>query len=170
MNLVTSARIAEPKMSVSPPFWALMLFWVISVGVLVVLSQLAIASAVVKYALVGGYLAAMLGIWRKQLKGNYLVTLQANTAGLYFQTDDTNQYLHIPWPNVGLIEKAIFPLNRRGLRVEITGDLAGPVRHSRDVGNVRVENGRTYIYTIPQMRDRDRLIEQFESFRKGTAT
>ena len=154
-------------MKISPPLWVFILFWVVSIAVLIALSQLAVASVVIKYALVGIYGLVMLGVLRKQLKGNYLVTLQANTDGLYFQTDDTNQYLYIPWKNVGRLEKAIFPLNSRGLRIEITGDLVEPIKRSKEVGNVRTENGHTYIYTTPQMRDRDRLIGQFESFKAG---
>lgn len=169
METIPSAQIDEPKVKVSPPSWALMIFLAISIGVFIALSQLPMANAIVKYSLLAIYGLAMLGILRKQLTGNYLATLQANAHGLYFQTDNTNEYVHVPWTNVGSIEKTLFPLNTRGLRIEITGDLIEPVRHSKDLGNVRSENGRTYIYTIPQLHRRDSLIEQFESLRKGIA-
>jgi hypothetical protein len=167
MNLVTSAQIGAPKLKVSPPSWVLVLFWAVSIAVLVALSQLAVTDIIVKYVLIGICSLVMLGVLRNQLKGNFLVTIQANKDGLYFQTSDTNQYFCVPWKNVGLIEKAIFPLNSRGLRIEVTGELVEQIKNSKKIGNVKAENGHTFIYSIPQLRNRDRLIEQFESFKMG---
>lgn len=167
MNLVTSEQISPPKITVGPPLWAVILFWLLSLAVLVMITQLPLGTIIIKYALLGIYGIVLLGVLRNQLKGHVLVTLQANNDGLYFQTNDTNQYCYVPWRNVGLIEKAIFPLNRRGIRIEVTGDLVEEIKSGTEVGNVRTEKGRTFIYTIPQLRNRERLIKQFESFKRA---
>lgn len=166
MNLVDVTQIASPKITVSPPFWAMALFWIVSVAVLAVLGYLPVVDGI-KYVLIGIYGLVLLGLLRNQLKGGFLTTMQANKDGLYFQTSKASQYVHVPWNNVGLMEKTMFPLNKRGLRVEIIGGLVEQIRRSKDIGNVFHEDGRTYIYTLPQLRDRDELIEQFETFRAG---
>ena len=165
MSLIAAAQISEPKLKVSPPAWVFVFVWAIFVAIFIFFYAAQPANPYVKYSLEAVWGLAMLGVVRNQLKGNYLVTLQANSAGLYFQTSDANQYFYVPWKNVGQIEKAIFPLISRGMRIEITGDSARSVANSDDVGNVRIEGGRTFVYTIPQLHHRDRLIKQLESFR-----
>lgn len=168
MRLISAAKIDAPKIRVSPPAWVFVLFWVVFIAILYAFSKAQLANVFVKYLLIVVWGIVMLGVLRNQLKGNYGVTLQANRDGLYFQTSDANQYFYVPWENVGKIEKAVFPLNSRGLRIEITGDLVESIQNSKDIGNVRIENGHTFIYTIPQLRNRDRLIERFESFKMVT--
>jgi len=165
MTLVSSAQISAPKIKVSPPFWVLALFWIIFTIILFALTRQQVTDVVVKYVLVGICGLLMLGVLRKQLKGNYLVTIQANNDGLYFQARDNNQYFYVLWKNVGVMEKTIFPLNSRGLRIEITGESIEPILGTNHVGNVRTESGRTFVYTIPQLRNRDKLIDQLSSLR-----
>lgn len=165
MNIVSSKTIHPPKIKVSPPLWIMISFGLAWAAAFVLLMQLAITNIPVKYGIVGIFTLVTLGILRNMFKGNFLTTMQANKDGVYFQTDNTNQYLYVPWENVGQIEKAIFPLNKRGLRIEITGDDIDLVKTSKDIGNIKTENGRTYIYTIPQLRDRDELIKKLESLR-----
>jgi len=165
MTLVSSAQIGTPKITVSPPFWAMLFFWVVFIAILITLTRLNVTEVFVKYTLIGVCVLLMFGVLRNQLKGNYLVTLQANKDGLYFQTSDTNQYFYVPWNNVGIIEKTLFPLNSRGLRIEITGETVVPIKSTNHVGNVRTENGHTFVYTIPQLHNRDKLIDQFMFFK-----
>ena len=169
MTLVSSAQIGTPKITVSPPFWALLFCWVVFIAILITLTQMNVTEVFVKYALIGICVLLMFGVLRNQLKGNFLATLQANKDGLYFQTSDTNQYFYVPWNNVGIIEKAIFPLNSRGLRIEITGETVVSLESTNHVGNVRTEKGRTFVYTIPQLRDRDKLIDQFMFLKKASS-
>lgn len=164
MTLTTSTQIRAPKIKVSPPPWVWIIFWLISIAVLAALSQLPSENAILKYAVFGIYGLVLIGVIRNQLKGNFLVTLQANQDGLYFQTSDTDKYFYVPWSNVGLIENAVFPLNSRGIRIEITGELADTIKNSTEIGNVRTENGCTYVYTIPQLRNREKVIEQLNAF------
>jgi len=168
MTLVSSAQISAPKIIVSPPLWALMFFWVVFSVILFALTRPYVTEVFVKYALIGIWCLSMFGVLRNQLKGNYLATMQANNDGLYFQTRDTNQYFYVPWKNVGVMEKAIFPLNSRGLRIEVIGETVEPIKNTKHVGNVRTENGLTFVYTIPQLRDRDKLIKQLLLFKMAS--
>ncbi|MBI1424758.1 MAG: hypothetical protein GC149_15035 [Gammaproteobacteria bacterium] len=163
MPLIAANEISEPRLKVSPPAAVFALVWIIFVAILFVF--LMAPDSFVKYSLVAVWGLVLLAVLRKQLMGNYLVTLQANRDGLYFQTSKANQYFHAPWKNVGQIEKTLFPLNSKGLRVEITGDLVESIKHAEDAGNVGTEGGRTFIYTIPQLNNRDKLIKRLESFR-----
>lgn len=169
MNLIDSAKIREPKIRVSPPTWVFALFWITFIAIFYAFSQAKIENVFFRYLLMAVCGLAMFGVLRNQIRGDYLVTLQASREGLYFQTDNANQYYFVPWKNVGNIEKAMFPVNRRGLRVEITGDLVPSIITSKDIGNVRTDGHRTFIYTIPQLHDRDRLIEQIESLRTSSS-
>jgi hypothetical protein len=168
MTLVSSTQIGEPKIKVSPPAWALTFVWAVFALSIFALTKLQGADVLVKYALVSIGMLIMLGVLRNHLKGNFLVTMQANKDGLYFQARDQNQYFYVPWKNVGIMEKTIFPLNSRGLRIEITGESVGTLKSTNHVGNVRTENGRTFVYTIPQLRNRDKLIDQFSSLKQGS--
>ena len=161
MSLIAAKDITEPKIKVSPPGWLLALFYLMPVVLLVVIDNLPIEHLLIKY--VAALMICLVGIAiaRKQLKGNFLVTLQANKSGLYFQTDDVNRYFYVPWQDIGLMEKAVFPVNKRGLRIEITGESLARLKDSDHVGNVFAKNDRTFIYTIPQLHDRDKLIKRF---------
>ena len=90
-----------------------------------------------------------------------------NKKGVYFQTKNINKYFFVPWINVGVIEKANFPLNKRGLRIEITGEYSTLLQNNNYVGNVKNENNRTYVYTITQLLNRDKLIQKFSRLRNN---
>lgn len=167
MTLVSSTQISAPKIKVSPPSWVLALFWVVFTVIILALTRLQVTEVIVKYALIGICCLVMLGVLRNQIKGNFLVTMQANKDGVYFQTCDNNQYFYVPWKNVGIMEKTIFPLNTRGLRIEVTGESVETIKNTSYVGNVRTESGRTFIYTIPQLQNRDRLIDQLSTLKKS---
>lgn len=165
MKLVSSKDISIPKIRVSPPIWIWAFLWVVFILFLVALSLLPIQNGAVRYLLIGIAFLVMLGMLRQQVKGDYLVTPQANSEGLYFQTDDFHQYFFVPWSNVGVMEKAVFPLNSRGLRFEVTGIYADHLMGISHVGNVRNEDNRVFVYTIPQLHDRDKLIRQFSELK-----
>lgn len=165
MNLVSAEQIASPKLKVTPPWWIMFFFWGVAIAILVLVFLLPISNMLIKYVVIGTYALVLLGLVRNQFKRNFLVTMQANRHGLYFQTDDIDQYFFVPWKNVGQIEKAIFPVNRRGLRIEITGKLSDIVKNSNEPGNVMTENGCTYIYTLVQLHNRDGLIQKIQTLR-----
>lgn len=142
-----------------------MLFCVMPVMLVVMIFNLPIERQLIKYAAALMICLVCIGMIRNQLKGNFLVTLQANKSGLYFQTDDVNRYFYVPWQDIGLMEKAIFPVNKRGLRIEVTGGSLARLEGSEHVGNVFAKNDRTFIYTIPQLRDRDKLIRRFNALK-----
>jgi hypothetical protein len=168
INLVASKDIVEPKIKVSPPLWIILVFLLVYMCVFVGVINLPIESAVVKSIVVGVFCIVMFGIVKNQIGGNYLVTMQADKNGLYFQTDNANQYYFVPWSNIGAMEKALFPVNRRGLRLEVTGEYVEDLNSANHVGNVRTENERTFIYTIPQLQNRDKLIKKFSNLKDSS--
>jgi hypothetical protein len=166
MRLVQSNEISEPKLVVALPKFVLQIFIVIWLSAIALAIFLPIESTA-KYIIIFTLIVISLGVIKNHKNGNYLATMQANNEGLYFQTEHQNQYYYIPWKYIGSLEKTNFPLNHRGLRIEIIGEGSEILRTIDHVGNVIEENGRTYIYTIPQLRDRDKLIDDIENFRES---
>jgi hypothetical protein len=114
MNLISSEDIKSPKIEVSPPSWIRLLIWLIFILIFVVLFKPPIGNSSIKYVAAAIFGLVMFGILRNQFKGNYLVTMQANKGGLYFQTSDPNRYYYVPWHNVGMMEKAVFSSEQAG--------------------------------------------------------
>ena len=141
--------------------------FILSVAVVLVIYS-PIESIAIKGAMAAVIALILIGIIKNQKKGNYLATMQANNAGLYFQTGKQNQYYYVPWKYIGVLEKAVFPLNSRGLRIEVIGEESKKLQDLNQVGNIREENGRIYIYTIPQLRDRDKLLDALMRFKEST--
>ena len=166
MSLVPVESIKNPKLLVSPPRWV----WisVISLQLLIfcALFFIPIGSMPVKGTLLALYAIVIMALVKKAKKTNYLVTMQVNRDGVYFQTDMKNHYFFVPWRCVGIIEKAAFPLDKRGLRFEITGEYSKSIRNANSIGNVMTEKQRTFVYTLPQLNDRDKLIERMNYFRR----
>ena len=167
MRLVLSQEISEPKLEVAPPNIVIWIFSIILVVAIVLVIYSPISSVAIKAAIATVIALILFGIIKNKRKGNYLTTMQANNAGLYFQTDEQNQYYYVPWEYIGVLEKAVFPLNSRGLRIEVIGEESKKLKTMNKVGNIREENGRTYIYTIPQLRDRDKLLKDLMNFKES---
>ncbi|WP_457677066.1 hypothetical protein [Thiolapillus sp.] len=167
MSVVDSASIEEPRLVVAPAAWLFMgaLALLFTAFLLVVFLPMGSEPLKGPIVLVSGLV--LIGVTRNYFRGDYLATMQANAQGLYFQTDHPHRYFYLPWEYVGSLEATSFSLNSRGLRVEVLGDYRDRLVRSRQVGNVRTENGRTYVYTLPRLRDREQLIQQLENFRKG---
>ena len=102
---------------------------------------------------------------RNLSRPDFLTILQANHDGLFFRMRQDDLYCFVPWEKVGVMEKAVYPVNRRGLRVEILGGLPECLGRPDLQAEVRTENGHNYVYTIPQLRDRDELILAISGFR-----
>jgi len=168
MNLISSENINNPKIKVSPPAWIIILSYVILGLVILMLLNLPIENTLLKSAIVFGVGIVIFGVVRNQFKGNNMVTMIANNGGIYFQTSDVNLYFHVPWENIVKIEKVLFPVNRRGkgLRFEVSGEYDGKSEESGHIGNVKIEGDKTFIYTIPQLHNRDQLITQFYNLKK----
>ncbi|QKI89474.1 hypothetical protein [Thiomicrorhabdus xiamenensis] len=168
MELIHGNEIESPVIKVTPPAYAKMF---VVAGLLALPLALLLLPIVLwlKVLSLSLYALVLFGIVRNYLKGFFLVTMQANLKGLYIQSDDYNDYYHFPWHSIGVIEKCIFPLNRRGLRIEICGDDRKEVLSSR-IGNVERVTGKTFIYTLPQLLNRDRLIADFDKLRKRAAS
>ncbi|MEJ2691841.1 MAG: hypothetical protein P8166_02010 [Candidatus Thiodiazotropha sp.] len=165
MSLVSVETIKTPKMAVAPPKWLMVIVASMFLLIFVALFFIPIDSTPLKIAIIGVCGVVLLAIANRARGGNYLVTMQANRDGVYFQTDRDQSYFFIPWRCIGAIEKAAFPLNSRGLRFEITGEYKNIVRDTDLVGNVMSMEEKIFIYTIPQLNDRDKLIEKIIHFR-----
>lgn len=138
----------------------------IAFAVLIGLMQLPVKSAKVEYLLVGLYIFVLLLLIRNFMKGDFLVTLQVNTFGMYFQTSNQKQYVYVPWEFIGRIEKSLFPLNQRGIRIEVLGDNIQKALLEAGLGNVHKDAGRTFVYTLPQLHSREKLIARLTAFRQ----
>ncbi len=167
MPLVSARNIEDPKMVVAPPTWVRIAIGVALVAIFALIAVLPIASSILKVAALIIYGVVLLGIARNALVGSQMATMQANDEGVYFQTDDASRYLLVPWDNIGAIEKVVFPVNKRGLRLEVTGPYRDVVETTEHVGNVQAIEDRVFIYTIPQLNDRDRLIDMLLAFKRG---
>ena len=84
MTLIAAKDITEPTIQVSPPEWLLVLVCVMPIVLLVAIFNLPIESPFIKYVAALMICLVGIGMIRNQLKGNFLVTLQANKSGLYF--------------------------------------------------------------------------------------
>jgi hypothetical protein len=163
-RIVDATGIARDAYRVSPPHWvvwSVVLFFVV-VDLLFFL-QPPKEMVAFKWPVVAVLSLVLVGLLRVVFRENYLVTLVADGHGLYFQLTEITKYFFVPWEDVRKIEKAIFPVNKRGLRVSV--DCRYWERASRELGNARKERGECFIYTIPQLRNRDSLIKKLESFR-----
>lgn len=165
MKPVHSNDIHDPKIKVAPPRFIIPVYIIIMAILVAAVIYLPIAGFMVKSIIVAVIALMLFGIIRNHRKGSYLTTMQANADGLYFQTDDYNQYYFVPWKHIGVMEKAVFPLNSRGLRIEVEDEAAEDMVSGQYVGNIRVENGRTFVYTLPQLQDRDKLIEKMRTLK-----
>jgi hypothetical protein len=166
MRFVQANEISEPKLVVAPPKIVLWIFGFIWLLFVVLMIFLPMASSI-KAAIIVVLALFLYGMIKNYKQGNYLATMQVNHAGLYFQTDEQNQYYFIPWKYIGALEKTTFPLNDRGLRIEIIGEGSEALKMTNKVSNVVEEGAHTYIYTIPQLRDRDKLLNDIAKFKKS---
>ena len=165
MSLVSAESIPSPKIEVAPPKWALMIVASLFLLIFVALIFIPIDSAPLKIGVISIYGVVLLALVNRARGGRYLVTMQVNRDGVYFQTDQPQRYFFVPWRCIGAIEKAAFPLNSRGLRFEIIGEYKNIARDIDFVGNVMSVEEKVFIYTIPQLNDRDKLIEKMIHFR-----
>lgn len=143
--------------------------WVLSLNVLVLLLILGFlisqpaSTFELKWFVVAIISVVLVGLLKALIRANYLVTLIADRKGLYFPGRIAERYYLIPWAQVLTIEKVSFPLNSRGLRVGVDCDCFNAA--VSEIGNVVKEQGRCFIYTIPQLRNRDKVIKALESIR-----
>jgi len=166
MSLVPVKSIKSPKLEISPPGWLRITIGGIVALVYAVLLFLPIPIPFLKAVFLGLYTALLLVLAKRLRDRNNLVTLQANRDGVYFQTDLKDRYFYVPWRHIGKIEKAGFPLHSHALRVEILGEYRAPLRNSGHVDYVMSQDDRTFVYTLPQWNDRNRLMERMDYFRR----
>ena len=167
MSIVFSKDIEEPKILVTPPKLVKAIVFGLLLILFVAIACLPMDSIALKIGILLAYGLVLLGIYRNICYGNYLVTMQGNSEGLFFQTDDKKKYFHVPWVFVGAIEKTTFPLNSRGLRIEVIGEYKKIVANTVAIGNVRNIENKIFIYTTPQLMDRDKLIDRLFGFMLG---
>ena len=105
MCSVSEENIKGPKINVTPPMWVKIIVGLVFILLLIALAYSPIDNVILKLLLIGTFSAVLIGILRKAIKGNYLVTMQANDDGLYFQTDNERRYFHVPWSCIGLMGK-----------------------------------------------------------------
>lgn len=166
MSLVPAKSIKTPKLKVTPPLWVK-----IAVGSALLLVFLAMfflpaGLGFLRTVILSAYGMVLVVIVIRALDKNYLVTVQANRDGLYFQSKRTSRYFFVPWRCIGVIEKAEFPLNKRAIRIEVTGDYKGSISRTEHIGNVLSVEDRIFIYTAPQLNDRLMLIDEMNRFRR----
>lgn len=159
-------KIYTGAYKVSPPRWviAFCILILLTIDVTLLFSPAEVET--LKWLGVAVCTALLIGLAKQLGNKNYLVTLAADQQGLYFQTSTTNKYFFVAWADVGVIEKTLFPLNSRGLQVEIGCNYHFDA--ARAIGNVKKEHGRCFIYTIPQLRSRDRVIAELEKMRRAS--
>lgn len=146
-----------------PPGWIFFLYVLVLLLILGLLISQPASTFELKWFLVAIVSVVLVGLLKMLIKANYLVTLIADRRGLYFPSRIAESYYLIPWARVLTIEKVSFPLNRRGLRVRVDCDCFNAA--VSEIGNVLKEQGRCFIYTIPQLRNRDKVIEDLENIR-----
>ena len=166
MTLVSSKEISKPKLEVTPPVLLKVAIGCVLLAVLVFFVLIPMNS-LIKTVILLVYGIVLFLFIKKLSGGDYLVTMQANGDGLYFQTHRENDYFHLPWEFVGKIEKALFSVNSQGIRIEVTGDYQSVVRTTDAIGNVRIDKDKMYIYTLPQLLDRDKLINNLLEFKSA---
>jgi hypothetical protein len=148
-----------------PPRWVYLLFILAILMILVLVIfhpesafALKLFGVAISFAMITGVL--------KSLTNANSATLIADRNGLYFPGRIAGKYFLIPWAQVITIEKASFPLNSRGLRVHV--DYACFHAAANEIGNVVRDQGMCFVYTIPQLRNRDQLISDLESIKSSS--
>lgn len=165
-RLIDAKDIDEDCYKIRPPRWVLCAYGFIFVTIYCGLIYLPVGNVSLKWSIIAIATVILVGIFRAIIKDNYLVTLIADRRGLYFQTGIAGRYYSVPWAHVVIIEKVMFPLNSRGLRVEVKCECVDD--DIKVVGNYFKESGRCFIYTIPQLLDRDKLIEKFGQMKRSS--
>lgn len=166
MSLVSAKSIKRPHMKVTPPRWVK-----ITLGSLLIMVYLAVAfvpslGAAPKISIMSLFGILLLAGARKALGNGSWETMRINRDGIYFKTDEPRTYFFVPWRCVGSIEKAPFALHKRTLRIEITGDYKSSVSNTARVANVMSVGDKLYVYTLPRLNDRDRLIEKMLNYKR----
>lgn len=162
-HLVLLKDIDSPRLCVAPPFWIMCGVWVVLSSILLIVIEAHIDISLLKFVL-GIGVVVVVGVFVKTQRTN-ATTLVANKDGLFFSTLPVGKYHFIPWANIGFIEEADFPVNERGIRVEITGEHAVLAKSGDLYGNVRHESGKIFIYTLPQLRSRKKLIQDIVEYK-----
>ena len=166
MSLISAKSIKKPNLKVTPPLWVK-----ITLGSILILVCLAIflspsLGSGLKTTILSIYTVVLLVLAVKALDKDYLVTMRVNRDGIYFKSDKARSYFFVPWRCVGSLEKAPFPLNKRTLQIEITGDYKNSIGNSEHVANVMWVGDKIYVYAIPQLNNRDRLIEKMLNYKR----
>lgn len=161
-RIVNVIDIDKNCYKIEVPHWVFVPYALIilMVGVLIFQSSITLA---LRYFLVAIVIVLLVGVIKAFNKGKYRPSLIADSNGLYFPSQIAEKYYFISWAHVIAVEKASFPLNSRGLRVEIDCQCFDDA--VIQIGNVSNEDGRCFIYTIPQLRDRDEVIAKLYSMR-----
>jgi len=115
-------EIDKPIFKIALPIFVLIFIVLVFMLILIAIIFLPFDDEYLRLGVLGIYVIVTFGIYRNYLKGGFLILLCANKKGLYFQTDEPKNYFYIPWGNIGIMEKTIYPVNQRGLRIEITGE------------------------------------------------
>jgi len=108
---------------------------ILMVGVLIFQSSITLELRCFLVAIVAVLLA---GVFKAFNKGKYRPSLIADSNGMYFPSQTSEKYYFISWAHVIAVEKASFPLNSRGLRVEIVCQCFDDA--IIQIGNVRNED------------------------------
>lgn len=161
IHLVDVNTIDATNYKVKPSNWIIALYIVVFLTIDVALFFLT-ENKLIKWGGIAICSAILIKI-SMQFNADTYLTLAADRKGLYFQTSMPGQYSFVDWVHVGVIEKTIFPLSSRGLRIQIGSECF--VDANKIIGEVRNEDGRCFIYTIPQLRDRDEVIAKLYSMR-----
>lgn len=165
-HMVDAVVIDKDSFRVAPPRWILPLgiLFLISINIVIALQPSEVFAF--KWLIVAVLLVFLIGLLRATAKSNYLVTLAADRRGLYFQSTEIDKYFFVSWQHVRSIEKASFPVNTRGLRIAVDCEYYADAE--RELGNVKKEHGQCFIYTIPQLRSRARVIKVLEKIRHSS--
>lgn len=163
-QIVDSTSIAKDAYWVQPPRWLLfcVILFFAAIEILFIFQPHS-EMGVFKWPIIAVVSLVLFRLLTNIFRKNYLATLVADRRGLYFQTSDVTKYFFIPWHDVLEIEKKSFPLNSRGLGISV--DCRYMTRASQVLGNVEKIEGKCFIYTIPQLQMRDKLMVTLESFR-----
>jgi hypothetical protein len=164
-QLVKVSEIDKDSYRISPPMWTIFLYVFVTLAITPLLFQPSVTLGI-KTLLVAIISVIWVGLFRLVANKNRSVTLIADQKGLYFPSRTQGEYFLIPWTSVLAVEKTTFPLNSRGLRVEV--DCKCFAVAAIEIGNITKEHDRCFVYTIPQLRDRDKLIEELECIKRNS--
>lgn len=162
-RFVNITDIDRNSFEIKPPRWVLGFSVVVMVTIYIGLIFVSFGSDKLKWLVIAILTLVLIFVFKNFAKNDYLLTLIANRFGLYFYTGESGVFYFVPWKHVGVLEKAIHPVNSRGLRLEV--DCSYIAGDMDKVGNVVKEGGRCFIYTIPQLLNRDNVIGKLELFR-----